>query len=32
MNHDSPERPPDVEAHRIQPEESSQEEKVCHDR
>lgn len=28
----SPERPPDVEAHRVQPEEGSQEEEVRHDR
>lgn len=27
----SPERPPDVEAHRVQPEERSQEEEVSHD-
>lgn len=30
--HDSPKRPPDVKAHRIQPEESSQEKEMRHDR
>lgn len=28
---DSPKRPPDVEAHCVQPEESSQEEEMRHD-
>ena len=32
INYDLPECPPDVEAHRVQPEEGSQEEEVRHDR